>query len=187
MCSLIFNYLGGNMSLDKHESIPTTNKPLRYASEIGFGVKLISYLLVFLGYFFYCYNFVVIDYLRPFLLKQMTLDQSAYLYTFQAIGSVIGSFGSAWLVVNFGQKKILILIGLIIGFGSLANIFVSGFVPWIILRFIIGLALGGYFVCAASLLVKLFDEKISGAIRSFKCGNLCASFVYYGKFRLYAR
>ena len=180
MCSLIFNYLGGNMSLDKHESIPTTNKSLRHASEIGFGVKLISYLLVFLGYFFYCYNFVVIDYLRPFLLKQMTLDQSAYLYTFQAIGSVIGSFGSARLVVNFGQKKTLILIGLIIGFGSLANIFVSGFVPWIILRFIIGLALGGYFVCAASLLVKLFDEKYRGRLESLNAATFALALFIMG-------
>ncbi|WP_440683052.1 MFS transporter [Cysteiniphilum halobium] len=138
--------------------------------EPSFTLRILSYLLALAGYIFYTYNFIVIDYVRPYLLQQMTLDNTALLYTSESIGAIIGSFAMAWLSTRIGIKKSIIIVTLINGLGSLLNAYVTGFVPWLIMRFIIGLALGGYFVGAIGVVIALIDLKYRGRLSAlYEC------------------
>ena len=109
----------------------------------------------------------MIDYIRPYLLDQMTLENTAFLYTAESVGAIVGSFAMAGLCVRFGVKKSLVWVTLLNGVASLINIHVVGFVPWLMMRFLIGLALGGYFVGAVGVLMILVEMRYRGRLASF--------------------
>ncbi len=115
-------------------------------SSIPMSKRVLAYLTILVGYFFYCYNFSIIDYAKPLLLSSygVTLEQSALFYTWQSIGAMIGAFGCAWLAENFGRKRVLIGITLVNGLATVANILFTGgifgfstFQVWSAMRLII--------------------------------------------------
>ncbi|MEG0051147.1 MAG: MFS transporter [Terrisporobacter sp.] len=142
----------------------TTNRI--HMSEITMSKRVIAYITILVGYFFYCYNFSVIDYVRPFLVENygMTMQQTALFYTAQSLGALIGAFTCAWFAENIGRKKTLIAITLINGICTIINMKFQSFEIWMAMRFIIGISLGGYYTVAVSTMVGLFQPKVRGKV-----------------------
>lgn len=144
----------------------TTLNSKLHMSNIPIGKRIIAYITILVGYFFYCYNFSVIDYVKPFLVENygITLQQTSLFYTAQSLGALIGAFVCAWFAENIGRKKTLIVITLMNGICTIINMIFSGFQIWLAMRFIIGLSLGGYYAVAVSIMVGLFSPKVRAKI-----------------------
>lgn len=155
---------------------------MKKMSDLSLKRRVIAYLVILVGYFFYCYNFVVIDYVRPFLVEfyGIKLEQTALFYTAQSLGALIGAFACAWLAENKGKKNTLIAITLLNGVGTLINISSRDFTMWILMRFIIGISLGGYFTVAVSTMVGLFDAKVRGKVTAFASGLFSVATLFMG-------
>ena len=137
-----------------------------HMSNVPMSRRVLAYITILVGYFFYCYNFSVIDYVRPFLVENygMTMQQTALFYTAQSLGALVGAFACAWLAENVGRKKTLIAITLVNGIATIINMTFTGFEVWMAMRFIIGISLGGYYTVAVSTMVGLFQPKVRGKV-----------------------
>ncbi|MGL4875317.1 MAG: MFS transporter [Clostridium sp.] len=137
-----------------------------HMSDISIQKRIMTYVVILIGYFFYCYNFQVIDYVRPFLVDNygMTLQQTALFYTAQSAGALLGAFACAWFAENIGRKKTLIVITLINGICTIINMVFVSFPIWLAMRFIIGISLGGYYTVAVSTMVGMFIPKVRGKV-----------------------
>ncbi len=157
---------------------------LKHMSELPLWKRLTAYLVILVGYFFYCYNFVIIDYVRPFLVEYygITLSQTALFYTAQSIGALIGALSCAWFAENLGRKKTLIAITLLNGGATLVNISTTSFSTWMIMRFIIGISLGGYFTVAVTVMVGLFTAKVRGKITAFASSLFSIALIVMGAY-----
>ena len=158
------------------------NLQLLHASDIPIAAKVVAFSFILMGYFFYCWNWVVIDYVRPYLVDDlgMTLNQTALLYSAESFGAIIGSFGTAWLASHYGQKNTLIVITLLNGSVTMINMMFEGFIPWVICRGILGLALGGYFVVAVSFMVLLCEQKYRGRLEAMHSSTFALSLTAMG-------
>src|SRR5690242_17025746 len=87
------------------------NMTVRRADALGLGERVLIYTILALASLAYNYNFVVIDYVRPFLVSRagMSLEQTAWLYTAQASGVLLGSFLVPVLVARFHAKPVLVI------------------------------------------------------------------------------
>ncbi|MCQ8212085.1 MFS transporter [Cetobacterium somerae] len=157
---------------------------IKHMSELSLPKRLLAYLVILVGYFFYCYNFVVIDYVRPFLVQYygITLGQTALFYTAQSIGALIGALSCAWFAENFGRKKVLILITLLNGGATLVNLSSRSFETWMIMRFIIGISLGGYFTVAVTVMVGLFTAKVRAKVTAFASSLFSIALIIMGAY-----
>lgn len=150
--------------------------------DISLPVKISALLLIFLGYFFYCYNWVVIDYVRPYLVDSlgMTLQQTALLYTSESIGALLGSLITAWLATRYGQRNTLVLITALNGLATIINLWFDGFLPWMVMRFVIGLSLGGYFVVAVGFFVILCRPKFRSRLEAVNASTFSIAIMSLG-------
>jgi len=132
----------------------------RDASEISLAARVATYLCVLLGYVFYCYNFIVVGYARPFLIKDFgfTIADTAMINIAGNIGVTLGAVLWAGFISRFGRRTTAVIIAA--GIGTMAIIQASQQVLgiWISGRLIMDALLGGYYVVATSLVVALFPE-----------------------------
>lgn len=120
----------------------------RHMSEVPMIQRVAAYLAILVGYFFYCYNFVIIDYVRPYIVEAydgISLSDTAQFYTWQSVGALIGALSCAWFATKFGKKSTLITITALNGGATIINMMFTDYTTWAAMRFIIGLSLGGYF------------------------------------------
>ncbi len=152
------------------------------ASDIPMSAKVAALVVIFLGYFFYCYNWVIIDYVRPYLVDNMgmTLQETALLYTSESLGALIGSLLTAWLVTHWGNKKTLVFITAMNGVVTVANLLLEGFMPWLVMRFILGLSLGGYFVVAVGFFVLLCPPKYRSRLEALNASAFAIAVMSQG-------
>ncbi|GAL14586.1 sugar transporter family protein [Vibrio astriarenae] len=109
-------------------------------SEIAIQRRILAYLVLLAGHFFYCYNFVIIDYVRPFIVESydgLTLAHTAQFYTWQSVGALLGALVSAKLA----GKRGLILVTLLNGLATMVNIAMTDYMSWAVARFVIGFSL----------------------------------------------
>lgn len=158
------------------------NKQVIQMHELSITKRIIAYLVILVGYFFYCYNFAVIDYVRPFLVEfyGMKLSQTALFYTAQSAGALIGAFSCAWFAENVGRKKTLIMITLLNGIGTLVNMKTTSFPIWMVMRFIIGVSLGGYYTVAVSIMVGLFPSKVRAKVAAIASSTFSIALMAMG-------
>lgn len=182
-------YSGVNLKLCKRfQNVLTLGGDMErttiHMSELPISRRVIAYLVILVGYFFYCYNFAVIDYVRPFLVEfyNMSLSQTALFYTAQSLGALIGAFACAWFAENIGRKKTLIVITLLNGIGTLVNMGTTSFQIWMLMRFIIGISLGGYFTVAVSIMVGLFSGKVRAKITSVASSTFSIALMAMGAY-----
>ena len=153
-----------------------------HASEIPLARRVMAYLAILGGYFFYCYNVLILEYVRPYLVQgyHMTLRDTALFYTSQSTAMTAGSIGAAWIVTRFGRKRTVAGITLLNGLLTIANLYFVGPAPWIVMRGLIGLVLGGYYVAAVSTMVSLFPPKYRARLAALNSAMFSAGEVLLG-------
>ncbi|MFM2625860.1 MFS transporter [Vibrio owensii] len=157
---------------------------LKHMSEIAIQRRILAYLVLLAGHFFYCYNFVIIDYVRPFIVESydgLTLAHTAQFYTWQSLGALLGALVSAKLA----GKRGLILVTLLNGLATMVNIAMTDYVSWAIARFVIGFSLGGYFTIAFTVMTGLFPGSIRGKLSAFMSSMFSVVLIFMGFYAAY--
>ena len=134
---------------------------VRPASEIPLSIRVLAYLSVLLGYIFYCYNYIVVGYVRPYLVSQVgfTVADTALIAMAGNVGVTIGAVAWASFTARAGRRKTVILIAACIGIMALIQASTRVLGIWIGSRLLMDALLGGYYVVATSLVVALFPAQ----------------------------
>lgn len=132
----------------------------------GLGRKVAAYAAVLVGYLFYCYNFNVIDYVRPYLVGEygFSLTQTANLSVAQNVGITVGALCWAGVVARIGKRIAVTAIAASIGLVAVLQAVSTGFPMWFGVRALMAAALGGYYVVATGLVVALFPPSVRGRL-----------------------
>ncbi|WP_406734356.1 MFS transporter [Vibrio scophthalmi] len=157
----------------------------KHMSEVPIIQRIAAYLAILVGYFFYCYNFVIIDYVRPYIVEAydgISLADTAQFYTWQSIGALIGALSCAWVASNFGKKSTLIAITALNGGATIINMMFTDYTMWAAMRFIIGISLGGYFTVAVSLMIGLFKPSVRGKLTAFASSMFSVALMVMGAY-----
>ena len=160
----------------------------KHMSEVSMVQRVAAYLAILVGYFFYCYNFVIINYVRPYIVEAydgISLANTAQLYTWQSVGALIGALSCAWFATKFGKKSTLIAITALNGGATIVNLMFTDYATWAAMRFIIGLSLGGYFTVAVSLMIGLFTPNVRGKLTAFASSMFSVALMVMGAYAAY--
>ena len=154
-------------------------------SEVPMAQRVLAYATILVGYFFYCYNFVIIDYVRPYIVEAydgITLAHTAQFYTWQSLGALIGALSCAWFAENLGKKNTLIAITALNGGATIINMMFTDYTTWAAMRFIIGVSLGGYFTVAVSTMIGLFQPTVRGKLTAFASSMFSVAVMAMGAY-----
>ncbi|MBM7036680.1 MFS transporter [Vibrio ulleungensis] len=157
----------------------------KHMSEVPMIQRVAAYLAILVGYFFYCYNFVIIDYVRPYIVDAydgINLADTAQFYTWQSIGALIGALSCAWFATRFGKKSTLIAITALNGGATIVNMMFTDYAMWAAMRFIIGISLGGYFTVAVSMMIGLFPSNVRGKLTAFASSMFSVALMAMGAY-----
>ncbi len=155
----------------------------KHMSDVPVIQRVAAYLAILVGYFFYCYNFVIIDFVRPYIVEAydgISLSDTAQFYTWQSLGALIGALSCAWFATKFGKKSTLITITALNGGATIINMMFTDYATWSAMRFIIGLSLGGYFTVAVSLMIGLFKPSVRGKLTAFASSMFSVALMAMG-------
>ncbi|HFV9295509.1 TPA: MFS transporter [Serratia fonticola] len=155
----------------------------KHMRDIPIAQRVLAYFSILVGYFFYCYNFVIIDYVRPYIVENysgISLSDTAQFYTWQSVGALIGALSCAWFATRFGKKPTLIAITAVNGGATIINMMFTDYQMWAAMRFIIGLSLGGYFTVAVSLMIGLFTPNVRGKLTAFASSMFSVALMAMG-------
>jgi MFS family permease len=139
---------------------------LRHASEIPLARRIAVYLVVLLGYTLYCYNFVVADYVRPYVVSDLgfTVAETAVVSSAGNIGITVGAIFWASFVAWAGRRWAAGAVAAAIGLSAAILAAFSAFEVWVPARALLTAALGGYYVVATGLVVALFPAGVRGKL-----------------------
>lgn len=153
-----------------------------HAGDVPIAQRIVAFCLILVGFFFYCYNFIVIDYIRPYIIESygMTLEETALLFTVQSIGILIGTAVTAVLVTHWGNKNVLVVITCLNGLATMANMMFESFIPWAIMRTAVGFSLGGYMTVAVCAMLSLFPPNICGRLMAVCNSMFAVAVVFWG-------
>lgn len=141
-----------------------------------------AYLVVLIGYLFYCYNFNLVDYVRPYLVSDygFTLTQTATFSIAANIGITIGALGWASFVARTGLKRSVFVVAAAIGSIAVLQAVSTSYSAWFGLRGLMAAALGGYYVVATGLVVALFPPSARGKLIALNSATYPLSNILLG-------
>lgn len=159
-----------------------TAAALRRADELRPSEQVVIYAVMLVASLAYNYSFILIDYVRPFLVRDagMTLAQTALLYSVQAAGVIIGSFVVPSIVARHGSKAVLIGCSLILAACTFANETMSDFWPWAATRFLVGIVLPGCYIASITMLANVFPPRLRGRLLSINMAMFSVSLMTFG-------
>ncbi len=141
-----------------HNGVPHDGIP--HAGALSLGIRVAAYLSVLLGYIFYCYNYIVVGYVRPYLVSEagFSVADTAMISMAGNLGVTVGAIVWASFISRVGRRRAVAITAA--GIGIMALIQASQLIlgMWIGGRFVMDALLGGYYVVATSLVVALFPE-----------------------------
>ncbi len=154
----------------------------RRADTLRLGERMVIYAVMLAASLAYNYNFILIDYIRPFLVRDagMTLADTTLLYSVQAGGVIIGSFLMPTLVARFGARTVLIACSLVLAACTFANEGMRGLGPWAITRAIVGVVLPGCYISSISYLANVFPPRLRGRLLSINMAMFSVSLMTFG-------
>ena len=128
--------------------------------------RVAAYLVVLIGYIFYCYNFNLVDYIRPYLISEyrFTLTQTATFSVAANIGITLGAIGWAGFIAWAGLRRAVFAIAATIGTVGALHAMSDSFPMWFALRGLMAAALAGYYVVAISIVVAMFPPSMRGKL-----------------------
>ena len=148
------------------ESKKVAAKPKRSADSLNWFERSSIYLVLLGASFAYNYNFVLIDFIRPYLVRHagMSLPETAWLYAGQGSGVILGSILLPVLISRFGCKRVLVLATLALSLLTGLNEVAKGFAAWLSIRFFVGLALTGTYTSSITLLANFIPPRLRGRL-----------------------
>lgn len=154
----------------------------RSADALGRGERVALYLILLFASLAYNYNFVLIDYIRPFLTRHagMSLADTAWLYTAQGTGVLLASFAVPVAVSRFGTKPVLAGALLALTGLTVLNEIVVDYRAWLILRFCVGVTLAGTYVSSTTMLANFFPPHVRGRLLSFNMAMFSVALLSIG-------
>ena len=147
--------------------------------------QVAAYLAILVGYFFYCYNFVIIDYVRPYIVEAydgISLSDTAQFYAWQSVGALIGALGCASVASRFGKKSAFVTITALNGGATIINMMFAGYATWAAMHLTLGISLGGYFTVAVSLMIGLFTPTVRGKLTAFASSMFSVALMVMGAY-----
>ena len=156
--------------------------PQRRADSLRLSEQLVIYAVMLIASLGYNYSFILIDYIRPFLVRDaaMTLSETALLYSVQAAGVIVGSFLMPTFVARAGSKIVLIGCSLVLSGCTFANQAMVGFWPWGVTRFVVGIALPGCYIASITMLANVFPPRLRGRLLSVNMAMFSVSLMTFG-------
>ena len=132
----------------------------------GLTRRVAAYLIVLIGYLFYCYNFNLVDYVRPYLVSDFhfTLTQTTTFSIAANVGVTVGAVCWAGFVAWAGLRRAVFVVAAAIGTLAIFQAASSTFTIWFGLRGLMAAALGGYYVVATGIVVALFPPSVRGKL-----------------------
>ncbi len=150
-----------------------------HARDVPLRWRVAAYGFVLIGYLFYCYNFNVFDYVRPYLISAQgfSLGQTAQIAVVQNVGVTVGAFVWADILARTGGRRGAALVCAVLGAGAVAQALAQHFPAWIGARALVMTTVAGYYVVATGAVVTLFPAEVRGklvALNSamFPCSNI---------------
>lgn len=136
------------------------------ADALGAGRRTAIYLILLIASLAYNFSFILIDYIRPFLVRDlaMSLQQTALLYAVQGSGVIAGSFLMPMLVCRWGSRGVLMASAAVLAVATGLNLLATDFAAWAVLRFCVGNALAGSYVASTTLLANFFPPRVRGRL-----------------------
>jgi MFS family permease len=133
----------------------------RHARDLSLTWRVAAYVAMLLGYLLYCYNFLLLDYVRPYLISSygMTLNGTAGLSVTQNVFITVGSLLTAPILARVGLRKALAGAALAIGILAAAAAQMHTLAGWFGVRAAMALFLGAYYVASVNLTVALFPPR----------------------------
>ena len=164
------------------DNADTPTKALRRADDLRLTERFAIYGVMLAASLSYNYSFILIDYVRPFLVRDagMTLAQTTLLYSVQAAGVILGSFLMPGFVTRFGSKTALVSTSLILAACTFVNEGLSGFWPWAITRAIVGVVLPGCYIASITFLANVFPPRLRGRLLSINMAMFSVSLMTFG-------
>lgn len=159
-----------------------TGMSRRRADSLTMGERLTIYAVMLVASLSYNYSFILIDYIRPFLIRDagMTLAETTLLYSVQAGGVIGGSFVMPTLVTRFGARSVLIACSLTLAACTFANEGMQGFWLWAVTRAIVGVVLPGCYIASISYLANVFPPRLRGRLLSINMAMFSVSLMTFG-------
>lgn len=153
-----------------------------HARDIPLRVRVVAYIAVLLGYIFYCYNFVVLDYVRPYLIKDVgfSLQQTATFSVAGNIGITIGAFCWASVIARHGSRRSVAIIAATIGLLAATQALAHSFPAFLGIRGFLTASLAGYYVVATSIVVALFPPSMRGKLVALNSAMYPSSNIMVG-------
>ena len=160
----------------------TRGSILRHASEIPLARRIAVYLVVLVGYTLYCYNFVVADYVRPYVVSDLgfSVGQTAIVSSAGNIGITVGAIFWASFVAWAGRRWAAGAVAVAIGLSAAILAAFSAFEVWVPARALLTAALGGYYVVATGLVVALFPAGVRGKLIALNSAMYPAANILVG-------
>ena len=159
-----------------------TVRPVRAADALGRGERTAIYLVLLFASLAYNYNFVLVDYIRPFLTRHagMSLADTAWLYTAQGAGVLTGSAIAPVLVSRHGSKRVLVCALTLLCGLTILNELVTEFRAWLVMRFLVGLMLTGTYTSSTTMLANLFPPHVRGRLLSINMSMFSVALLSIG-------
>lgn len=138
----------------------------------------------FITYFFDSFDLMVLAIAMPVLLQVLaiSLPEGGLLGSATMLGAMLGSVLFGLIAENLGRRFALVLALCWLGAGMGAVYFIDGWVPWMALRFLTGLAIGGVWGPCAALIADHWAPQYRGravsfVFSSFAIGAIVATLV----------
>lgn len=154
----------------------------RSAASLPRREQVAIYAILLFASLAYNYNFILIDYIRPFLTRHggMTLADTAWLYTAQGAGVIFASFVVPVLVSRFGSRPVLIVALAALAALTVLNEAIVDYRVWLAIRFLIGMTLTGTYTASTTMLANLFPPHIRGRLLSINMAMFSVALLSIG-------
>ncbi len=103
----------------------------------------------------------LLSFIMPIVHQEWTLtnSQTGLISSISTIGMICGGFLFGYLADRIGRKNTLMLTLVLFSLGNFILAFASGFYPFVIIRFFVGMGLGGELPVAATYVSDLYHGK----------------------------
>ena len=174
----------GLVSQDRANA-PWASPPIpakRHARDIPLRWRVAAYLAMLTGYLFYCYNYLVLDYVRPYLISDygMTLRATANVSVAQSVTVTFGALVAAPLVARFGRRKIMFLAAFAIGSMAALSALSHTLGGWLSTRAVMAVFLATYYVVGINLTVALFPPQHRAKLSAISSGMFSVAEMMIG-------